>query len=58
MSSIKNKGENEFIYDESNIVGKSGKSEEEEDEQISEKIKKEIRKHTDATIEEENKDSK
>jgi hypothetical protein len=44
MSSIDNKGENEYRDDESNIVGKSG---EEGDEQVSDRIKKEIRKDTD-----------
>jgi hypothetical protein len=48
MSSIESKGENEFNYDESNIVGKSEKSEEEENEQISTTIKKEIMKDTNA----------
>lgn len=46
MSSIESKGENEFNYDETNIVGKSEKSEEEENEQISTTIKKEIMKDT------------
>jgi hypothetical protein len=44
MSSIDNKGENEYSDDESNIVGKSG---EEGDEQVSDRIKKEIKKDTD-----------
>lgn len=44
MSSIDSKGENEYSDDESNIVGKSG---EEGDEQLSDRIKKEIRKDTD-----------
>jgi hypothetical protein len=44
MSSIDNKGENEYSDDESNIVGKSG---EDGDEQVSDRIKKEIRKDTD-----------
>ncbi len=48
MSSIESKGENEFNYDETNIVGKSEKSEEEENEQISTTIKKEIMKDTNA----------
>ena len=39
MSSIKNRGENEFADDESNLVGKS---EEEEDQKILKTIKKEI----------------
>ena len=47
MSSIDNKGENEYNYDESNIVGKSENSEEEEDEEISDRIKKEIMKDKD-----------
>jgi len=46
MSSIESKGENEFNYDETNIVGKSEKSEEEENEQISTTIKREIMKDT------------
>ena len=46
MSSIESKGENEFKYDETNIVGKSEKSEEEENEQISTTIKREIMKDT------------
>ena len=44
MSSIDSKGENEYSDDESNIVGKSG---EESEEQVSDRIKKEIRKDTD-----------
>ena len=44
MSSIDNKGENEYSDDESNIVGKSG---EDGDEQVSDRIKKEIIKDTD-----------
>ena len=44
MSSIDSKGENEYSDDESNIVGKSG---EEGDEQLSDRIKKEIRKDMD-----------
>jgi hypothetical protein len=44
MSSIDNKGENEYSDDESNIVGKSG---EDGNEQVSDRIKKEIRKDTD-----------
>ena len=43
MSSIDSKGENEYSDDESNIVGKSG---EEGEEQVSDRIKKEIRKDT------------
>ncbi len=42
MSSIKNRGENEFADDESNIVGKSEESEEEQDQKILKTIKKEI----------------
>ena len=44
MSSIDSKGENEYSDDESNIVGKSG---DEGEEQLSDRIKKEIRKDTD-----------
>ena len=46
MSSPNNKGENEFYDDESYIVGKSEESEE-ENKQLSDKIKKEIRKNVD-----------
>ena len=53
MSSIESKGENEFNYDETNIVGKSEKSEEEENEQISTTIKKEIMKDTNVLSSEE-----
>ena len=42
MSSIKDTGENEFANESSNIVGKSGESEEEEDRMILKKVKKEI----------------
>jgi hypothetical protein len=42
MSSIKNRGENEFADDESNIVGKSEDNEEEQDQKILKTIKKEI----------------
>ncbi|MER5174310.1 MAG: hypothetical protein ABJB76_04740 [Candidatus Nitrosocosmicus sp.] len=42
MSSITNRGENEFADDESNIVGKSEENEEEQDQKILNKIKKEI----------------
>jgi hypothetical protein len=49
MSSIDSKGENEYSDDESNIVGKSG---EEGDEQVSDRIKKEIRKDTDIQTQE------
>jgi hypothetical protein len=44
MSSIDSKGENEYYDDESNIVGKSEESIEEEDKELSEKIKREITK--------------
>jgi hypothetical protein len=49
MSSIDSKGENEYSDDESNIVGKSG---EDGDEQVSDRIKKEIRKDTDVITQE------
>ena len=49
MSSIDSKGENEYSDDESNIVGKSG---EEENEQLSDRIKKEIRKDMDVVTKE------
>ena len=49
MSSIDSKGENEYSDDESNIVGKSG---EEGDEQLSDRIKKEIRKDMDVVTKE------
>ena len=42
MSSINNRGENEFADDESNIVGKSEENSEEEDQKILKTIKKEI----------------
>ncbi|MGN6347005.1 MAG: hypothetical protein ACTHL3_03005 [Candidatus Nitrosocosmicus sp.] len=42
MSSIKDTGENEFANESSNIVGKSGESQEEEDRRILKKVKKEI----------------
>lgn len=58
MSSIESKGENEFKYDETNIVGKSEKSEEEENEQISTTIKKEIMKDTNVLSPEEKDNSK
>ena len=58
MSSIESKGENEFNYDETNIVGKSEKSEEEENEQISATIKKEIMKDTNVLSQEEKDNSK
>jgi hypothetical protein len=44
MSSINNRGENEFADDESNIVGKSEENAEEEDQKILKTIKKEISK--------------
>ena len=58
MSSIESKGENEFKYDETNIVGKSEKSEEEENEQISTIIKKEIMKDTNVLSPEEKDNNK
>ena len=58
MSSIDNKGENEFNYDESNMVGRSENSEEEEDDEISDRIKKEIMKDKDVITKHKKKDSK
>jgi len=58
MSSINNKGENEFNDDESNMVGKSENSEEEEDEEISDRIKKEIMKDKDVITQQKKKDNK
>ena len=58
MSSIDNKGENEFYDDESNIVGKSEEDEEEENKQLSDKIKKEIRKDVNITTQQEKDDNK
>jgi hypothetical protein len=58
MSSIDNKGENEFYDDESNIVGKSEENEEEENKQLSDKIKKEIRKDVNITTQQEKDDNK
>jgi hypothetical protein len=58
MSSIESKGENEFKDDETNIVGKSEKSEEEENEQISTAIKKEIIKDTNVLSPQEKDNSK
>ena len=58
MSSIDDKGENEFNYDESNMVGKSENSEEEEDDEISDRIKKEIMKDKDVITQQKKKDSK
>lgn len=45
LSSIDNRGENEFADDESNIVGKSENNSEEDDQKILKRIKKEISKH-------------
>ena len=42
MSSINDSGENEFAYEESNIVGKYENTPEEEDKKIYKSIKKEI----------------
>lgn len=42
MSSINDSGENEFAYEESNVVGKSEDNPEEEDKKILKSIKKEI----------------
>jgi hypothetical protein len=47
MSSIDNRGENEFADDESNIVGKSEDNSEEDDQKILKSIKKEISKQED-----------
>jgi hypothetical protein len=58
MSSIDSKGENEFYDDESNIVGKSEENEEEENKQLSDKIKKEIRKYVNITTQQEKDDNK
>ena len=58
MSSIDSKGENEFYDDESNIVGKSEEDEEEENKQLSDKIKKEIRKDTNITTRQEKDNNK
>jgi hypothetical protein len=58
MSSIDNKGENEFYDDESNIVGKSEEDEEEENKQLSDKIKKEIRKDVNIITQQEKDDNK
>ena len=52
MSSIDNKGENEYYNDESNIVGKSEESVEDEDKELSDKIKREIRKDIDIITQE------
>ena len=45
LSSIDNRGENEFADDESNIVGKSENNSGEDDQKILKRIKKEISKH-------------
>jgi hypothetical protein len=58
MSSIDNRGENEFYDDESNIVGKSEEDEEEENKQLSDKIKKEIRKDVNIITQQEKDDNK
>jgi hypothetical protein len=58
MSSIDNRGENEFYDDESNIVGKSEEDEEEENKQLSDKIKKENRKDVNITTQQEKDDNK
>jgi hypothetical protein len=42
MSSINDSGENEFAYEESNMVGTSENTTEEEDKRIIKSIKKEI----------------
>lgn len=42
MSSINDSGENEFAYEESNVVGKSENNSKEEDKKILKSIKKEI----------------
>ncbi len=44
MSSINDSGENEFAYEESNIVGISENTSEEKDKRILKSIKKEILK--------------
>lgn len=58
MSSIDSKGENEFYDDESNIVGKSEEDEEEQNKQLSDKIKKEIRKDVNITTRQEKDNNK
>ncbi|MDQ6723275.1 MAG: hypothetical protein M3Z01_03300 [Thermoproteota archaeon] len=50
MSSINNRGENEFADDEPNIVGKSEETAEEEDQKMLKKIKKEISKEQNSEI--------
>ena len=47
MSSITDSGENEFAYEESNIVGISENTPEEKDKRILKSIKKEILKEED-----------
>ena len=47
MSSINDSGENEFAYEESNIVGISENTPEEKDKKILKSIKKEILKEED-----------
>ncbi len=47
MSSINDSGENEFAYEESNIVGISENTPEEKDKRILKSIKKEILKEED-----------
>ena len=47
MSSIDDGGENEFAYEESNVVGKSEDNPEEEDKKIQKAIKKEIEEEKD-----------
>jgi hypothetical protein len=47
MSSINDGGENEFAYEESNVVGKSENNPEEEDKKILKSIKKEISEEED-----------
>ncbi|VFJ13870.1 hypothetical protein [Candidatus Nitrosocosmicus franklandus] len=42
MSSINDSGENEYAYEESNVVGKSENSAEEEDKKILKSIRREI----------------
>ncbi len=55
MSSIDNIGENEFNDEESNIIGKS---EDNEDEEISDKIKDEIKKDMSIITQKENQDNR
>lgn len=47
MSSINDKGENEFAYEESNIVGISENTLEEKEKRILKSIKKELEKEED-----------